>query len=577
MAQPSVDRSSRIVTMPAREGRPGSEDDVIARQIDELERVSSEERDRRLGMNWIRDMKDFYNLVSPNATANMTPTFRPRISIPELQTLVLNEATDLTSDSPKVYILKGDRRETDREKVFQANWRQGLYNNRILDAVIWSMLCNVGWLQIGFAPTTRGGRGSIWMEARDPESVFPDPAATCAADMQWLILEDYLYIDQVKRMWPERGSMVRPRYSASRQEDYAAGFDMPPGPMSVVGGLPNQKIYNDSRVKLRHLFIFDNAVESIRDEIGSSFNTDILVTPKFRPKYPGGRWVVECEGIILADGPNWCPKLPDDELGTFPCVPVRALPGLYTLWGPPPVKFSQGLQETAERMYSQVYENAIRLNNGIWFIHNDTGIDIDSFGGLPGEVQIINQGSQVPQPVYPGQMPESFTKLPQALMLMQKQLQGFTPARSGEPSQGNVSADLFDASVFQSQYLTRLRGRLLAESIQRSAQIIYYMMARFMTQEQSFTQLLPGGGGVASHKWTPVVAAQAYDVYLDPGSISPISGASLRSIMLGLAKAGMVPTKALLESLDIPGGAELAEQVEQQQALAALAKLKRPR
>lgn len=569
---------NRIVTMPFRESRPGTVDDTLSRQIDELERVSSEERDRRLGMNWIRDMKDFYNLVAPNATANMTPTFRPRINIPELQTLVLNEATDLTSDSPKVYIIKDDKRDAAREKVFQANWRQGLYNNRILEAVIWSMLCNVGWLQIGFNPTTRGGRGNIWLESRDPESMFPDPAAVRAGGMQWLIAEDYLYIDQVKRCWPDKGGLVRPRYSASRQEDYAASFDLPPGPMSVTGGLPNQKIYNDSRVKVRHLFIFDNAVETIHSEIGTDFNTDLLVPPKFRPKYPGGRWIVECEGVILADGPNWCPKLPDDEVGTFPFVPVQALPGLYSIWGPPPVKFSMGLQETAERMYSQVFENAVRMNNGIWFIHNDTGIDIDAFGGMPGEVQIINQGSQAPVPVYPKEMPASFMGLPQALMAMQKQLQGFTPARSGEPSQGNVSADLFDASVFQSQYLTRLRGRLLAESIQRTAQIVYYMMARFLTQEQSFAVLQPGGGGVQSHKWTPTGGGgQAYDVYLDPGSISPISGSALRSIMLGLAKAGMVPTKALLESLDIPGAGELADQVEQQQALAALAKLKRPR
>jgi hypothetical protein len=569
--------SSRIVSMPAREGRSGTADDLIARQIDELERVSSEERDRRLGMNWIRDMKDFWNIVFPNQTANMTPTFRPRINIPELQTLIMNEATDLTSDSPKVYILKDGRRDTSREAPFQANWRQMLYNNRIMEACMWSMMCNVGFLQVGFNPSARGGKGAVWMEARDPESFFPDPASTNSNDWQWVIAEDYLYIDVVRRLWPERGYAVRPRYSAARQEDYAAGFDMPPGPMSVVGGLPNQKIYNDSRVKVRHLFILDNAVETIKDEVGTSFDTDLLVPPKFRPKYPGGRWIVECEGIKLADGINWCPRLPDDEVGTFPFVAVQAIPGLFSLWGPPPVKFSRGLQDTAERMYSQVYENAVRLNNGIWFIHDDTGIDIDAFGGLPGEVQIIHQGSAVPQLVFPGEMPEHFTKLPQLLLQYQKQLQGFTPARAGEPSQGNVSADLFDASVFQSQYLTRMRGRLLAESIQRLAQMVFYMMVRFLRTDQAFIQPLPGQGGVESHKWTPAASPDSFDVYLDPGSISPISGAALRSLLLGLAKAQQIPTRTLLEGLDIPGAAEIADEQERAMALAALAKLKRPR
>ena len=41
---------------------------------------------------------------------------------------------------------------------------------------------------------------------------------------------------------------------------------------------------------------------------------------------------------------------------------------------------------------------ALRMNNALWVIDENTGIDIDGFGGLPGEVVTIKPGSRPPQP-----------------------------------------------------------------------------------------------------------------------------------------------------------------------------------
>ena len=68
-----------------------------------------------------------------------------------------------------------------------------------------------------------------------------------------------------------------------------------------------------------------------------------------------------------------------------------------------------------------------------------------------------------------------------------------------------------------------------------------------------------------------------YDAYLDPGSLRVISAGALRSVVSALAKAKMVPTKYVLETLDLPQADQLAEENIRELELQSMAKLKRPR
>src|SRR6266850_3201615 len=85
-------------------------DKIVTRQLDELERISRQERDKHLGKDYFEDIKGFYDLEDDRAGLS----FRPQVRIPQLQTLVLNEATDITDSSIKVYITNEGRREEPR-------------------------------------------------------------------------------------------------------------------------------------------------------------------------------------------------------------------------------------------------------------------------------------------------------------------------------------------------------------------------------------------------------------------------------------------------------------------------------
>lgn len=553
-----------------------SDDRAVCRQLDELERISLYERDKHMGRDYFRDINDFYAL--DDGAANV-PSFRPQVRIPQLQTLVLNEATDITDSSPKIYITNEGDRDKDREKYFQANWRQGCYNNRILEGMIWAMLSNLGFLQIGFDPTARRGKGNTWVHSRDPETVRPDPFAKSDADWSWVSFYDWMYIDDVKRRWPEKGRYVRPRSMMVEAEPFASvdgALEFPEASPLSQQGTQDRKIFRDNRVRVRHTYLFDTTRERVREYAGSKEEIAELVHPRFQYKYPDGRWITDCENVVLADGNNWCPQLPDDYLGTFPLVRLKAMPTIQNFWGPPPIKLSRTLQQLSEKLYSQTFENVIRVNNGVIVIENNTGLDPNGIGWLPGEVLMINAGSKPPMVVAPVALPQHMLTLPASLLSLQKELQGYSQARQGNPGAGNISPDLFDAAVWQSQPMTRLRGRLLSESIQRLASIVFYTEARYKNiADKRFTGIEKGEASYAG--WSPIDSIDNFDAYLDEGSLRVLSGAALKSVVATLAKSQMLPTSYVLEAMDIPNAAEIAEERMKELELQSLSKVKKPR
>jgi hypothetical protein len=75
--------------------------------------------------------------------------------------------------------------------------------------------------------------------------------------------------------------------------------------------------------------------------------------------------------------------------------------------------------------------------------------------------------------------------------------------------------------------------------------------------------------------WHPDTAAEDYDIRLAEGSIRPMSETALRSMVIELRKAGMIDVRHALQTIDFPDADEIADAVEHEQQLAALAKLGR--
>ncbi len=200
-----------------------------------------------------------------------------------------------------------------------------------------------------------------------------------------------------------------------------------------------------------------------------------------------------------------------------------------------------------------------------------THIDIDGFGGLPGEVVTIKPGSRPPQPITPSALGAGALQAPEKLLSLQNDVLGFSASRQGQPGDGNISTDLFDSAVLQSSGLLQLAGRFLSETAQSVGEFFFDTMCKYQTKT---TLPYRGPEGITLAAWSGQVDPSTYDVALDEASVRPLSEAIVRKITPDLMKSGVVGPERGLRTLGYPDPEGIAQEQQEQQALAALAKVR---
>jgi hypothetical protein len=555
--------------------------DPRVRCIDELQRIAQDARDDYLGDDWAEQTKKFYSMEGMLGKA---PSFRPQIQIPQLQVLALSEAQDLSDVSPQVYIYdkQTGNKDDQRSRAFMEQWKSCWVNYHLMFATLWAQFCGIGFIQCGYDPFGDNGFGLCWARHRAPDTVFVDQGAMTMSreDCTYSILEDRFYPDQVAYNWPETGAGMRAeaimpggKNSPATLPGVPHKMRFPDGPMRMQGSFNDtDEIQSDGRLRVRYLFIDDRTIEAVREDAGSDSAAIVeRGTYTKRLRYPNMRLIVSVSGTngrVVADGDNPIPG------GRHAVVPVYGLPPLSGFYPPPPSRYTRDLQLYVERLMTQIFENVVRLNNGCWFIDKGTGINTDMFGGLPGEVQVINDQSRVPTLVMPNALNQQVLQLAQYLLGLQKELQGHTQSREGVPGAGNISPELFEASIYQSQRLTRMRARLLAKSVDEIANTLFDLMQLNYTQPRVYPT---NEGGFSIATWKPCYGIGSRDIklHIDPSSLLPISQAAMRQMVPTLRQEGMIDVKTGLEALGVPDAQGIADRLMREQALAALQKIGR--
>ena len=571
-----------------RKSSPNYNEDPRARLIDELQRISRNMRDDELGDDVSEQTRKFYNA---EGVIGKVPSFRPNVQVPQLQTIVIQEATELTDINPKVYIFNKKDGSVDEERStsLQEEWRSLWVNNHILISSIWAQLAGMGYITFCYDPSAEGGFGKICCEHLGIGDLDWDPGAHSRHDATYVIRETRYYPDQVTHYWPETGAgmeaeAINPGLGA-RQSPASVGtlppkIRFPEGPMRQFDGpVEGEGVEADGRLRVRFLFIDDRTIEVVREEAGSDAASLVESISKkdksssFRKtlRYPNKRVIVCASGRTsrcVADGDNPTPG------GVYPYIPIYGFPPLTGFYPPPPARYTRDLQTLSERILTQIFENVVRLNNGVWLIPKGCDIDLQAFGGLPGEVVEYNQQGGKPEAIKPDPINESVLKLVQWLLATQKELQGITPAREGQTSAGNVSAELYEASIFQSKTLQRCRARLLAQSVSEAASLLYDMMCNHYVTQRAYPS---DEGGFSIKTWKPIygMAARDYRVHIDPTSLLPISQAALRQMAPMLKQEQVIDNETLLEALGVPDAKNIAARADREMAMRVLQNAKR--
>jgi hypothetical protein len=75
--------------------------------------------------------------------------------------------------------------------------------------------------------------------------------------------------------------------------------------------------------------------------------------------------------------------------------------------------------------------------------------------------------------------------------------------------------------------------------------------------------------------WEPNRAAEDFVIQIAEGSIRPMSETALRGMVIELKKAGLIDTAHALQMLDVPDWEEIAQAIQKELELAALARVTR--
>jgi len=586
-----------VITKDSRKSQRQESLDPRARHILEWVEASDSARNKSLGENFAKAAEDLYNLQDAMTPG---PVYRPSLSIPMLQRIMLEESNQVSSLSPMMYVFPSagavdpsystlsqdsgpassaapplSARDRAREVSLQAQWQISKMNLHLLMAGLTARYCGAGWIVSGFDPDLSRARGGMWARSIDPRLVFFDPGTDYTWNPSYAGWGTWMNLEDVRLKWPETSRAIKPRHTSGGFQPFSGdsgyGIGQPPGPMSTMPGTPGQNAKTQAsewRVLVRHCFCRDYTRETVEK---ADVPQASLIDPEVRLKYPNGRWLVESEGVILQDGDNPYPRRRDLAAPRFPLFPNYVLPPLFGPWGIPVTRMTENMQRLGQRFLSQIFENGLRMNNGIWVIDEASGIDIDGFGGLPGEVVTKKPGSKSPEVISPQAIGSGSLQAAEKLFSMQNDVLGFSASRQGAPGAGNISTDLFDSAVLQSSGLLQLAGRFLAETTQMLGEFFFDTMCRYQTKT---TLPYRGPEGITLAAWNGQVDPATYDVALDEASVRPLSEAMVRKVTPDLMKSGVVGPERGLRTLGYPDPEGIAQEQQTSQALAALAKVR---
>lgn len=519
-----------------------------------------------------------------------TPSYRPPVVVNELRTLILQEASDLSDTNFRVYVMSNPRsggRDEAAERAFRAFWVRQHVDLKIVESVVWASIVGTGFLRVWWDPDAFYGMGDVVVEVVDPRLVLPDPDATDDQHMFYRLVESVLDLTEIQRLFPRRGYEVTPeeRYSMKGagndvgigtthvSSSLQTGWPIS-GPLSAGDALLGRsyKGYKKARARVLDCIIDDPTIETVaiplKGPLGETMKNESgeeIYESLRQMKYPGGRRIVGANGIILYDGPNTNPG------GDKEIIRVTLEPTLGRFWGGQGFVQQTGeLQLAADKLTSAVVENAIRLNNGIIVVKGNTGLEWESFASIPGQiVQLARDGEFTI--VYPPPMPPDMIQAPWRLLDMQRRVLGFPDPRTGQSGAGNVSPELTEVEISQSQGTTRLRAKHLYHVVQRLAEMVFARMAANYTTERAIPAV--EGEQFKPVVWKPIENPEHYAIYVDPASFQVMSRSLLRRTALLLYKMGAVDRTAVLEQLGWPHWEEVAGRMDQAEQMMAVAKM----
>jgi len=444
-------------------------------------------------------------------------------------------------------------------------------------------------------PFSREGR--IDIRRTEPRYIHPDPYAQKMEwkYMNWLIEASPYDLGDIRRMYPDNGHRVNAEasYSTTRADEgesqdtedthvisSPANFNKT-GPFTV--GERKRAVLKECWLRDETLEFkaeeewFDNVLKDdngdlILDELGQEqFKTDLPKRGWMQPKvdedtgfvmgawvrkYPHGRYIVTCNGVLLVDIPN-----PYEHKGP-PYVFFRGRPSKQCL-SPGDATFLIVVERKLNDLYNRIFKMA-QAN-----IERPKILDQGAFDA-PKKWRNIEAASDMIlqvrpgamfKTVDPGEIPVFVAPFAQFLKNFFDDLLGVNAVMQGKMTEGaQLSSDALGALQDQAGTRTRMKARFIESGLKDVGFILMWLIRSTYKSNQEVQLVDPSTKEPVTVKWSPDDAGDDdYVVVIQAGSSLPGAKQGAYQQAMSMYRERIVDAEYVLATAQIPGAERILQ------------------
>lgn len=443
-------------------------------------------------------------------------------------------------------------------------------------------------------PFARTGR--IQIRRTEPRYIHPDPYAQKMEweYMAWLIEASPYDVGEIRRMYPDKGFMVAPEthYSITRADEDQGDGDNDDIPGTVISSPANANrggpftIGERGRALLKECWLKDETLEFVAEEewyvntivgpdgstleeypgLGAGFfqpkvGDDGYVIGSWQMKYPNGRYIVTCNGVLLLDIPNpYAHKEP-------PYVFFRGRPS-KTCLSPGDATFLIVVERKLNDIYNRVFRMAQanierpKLADAGVFDAPKKWQNIEAAADMiiqvrPGSTFTTMEGGDIPPFVQP------FAAFLKGFF---DDLLGVNAVMQGKLTEGSqLSSEALGALQDQAGTRTRMKARFIEAGLKKAGYIMMWLIRSTYKSDLTVKITDPSTKDVKEVKWDPEKAEDDYVVVIHAGSSLPGAKQGAYQQAMSMYREKIVDDEYVLQTAQIPGANAILERKRKKQ------------
>lgn len=454
----------------------------------------------------------------------------------------------------------------DLSTVLKARWEDDEIEAED-EKMIWdSQIYGTGIAKIGWDVTESANLGDVVVRRVDPYTFYPDPQASNLKDANYFIEARTYTLQELNRRWPGSADL----FLAGLEEDVDSApsqlghrEDMPmanPGAISPAT-VPRYSKYGQSRMDTQN---YEDAGVTVFE---AWIREHEVIDDR---AYDGWRVVIVAGNRVLMNEKA-------NELWDHGSHPYeRFVPyDMGEFWGISLVELLISPQETLNRLLASVQHNVDLVGNPVFVEGTRSGLQRTQITNKPGQRITVNENSKADW-LQPAPLQPVIPELIRYYLSRMEAISGLQAIRGNAP-QGRNAASTIDAM----QEAGFVRVRMALRSLERFLRRVGMKAAALVVENYTAPRLIATVGPDGEQSMTALVSEHFYvpgpngsfplrfKLNVDVGAQTQTSREARESKAITLYGLGAIDRMALLEAVDWPNRAVIAERITKLEAAGA--------